>query len=76
MAGKKKQSNNVTLAETVKDITERRFKEFDEMERHISNKGILKAFSHALGLITSDLLDAGYDEKKILSFVVQLFNGR
>ena len=49
------------------------FKEFDEMERVISNKGILKAFDHALGLITSDLLDAGYDEKKIMSFIVAMY---
>ena len=49
------------------------FKEFSEMERVITNKGILKAFDHALGLIASDLLDAGYDEKKILSFIVAMY---
>lgn len=65
-----------SLNETVKGITERRFKEFDEMERLVTNKGIIKAFNHTVNLIASDLLDAGYDEQKILSFIVELFNRR
>ena len=59
-------------------IDERRFdfKEFDEMEKAVTNKGALKAFTYALGMITDDLLNAGYDEKKIMSFIVALFEER